>query len=309
MRIKMRMMIIVGLIFVLVGVELTEGWGGPFADLAEPGEARIMGIDSLKAILHYRVKQTRRPSVGRSRQAQRLQNKTRQKKKPSVAEILSDRVNKEKTEQREINRDVEVVQSSPGQYVSAEYFPTAAGTTWTYLVNGRRTSKVKVLPELAIVRGVETSIASNTKTGVSVCYTSDDDGILIHRQLFPNVYLQRAGISDLIVTFIPPIRLADRIVGVGQTAYSIGTAQYTLVPQGRVIDLDYTATYSLQTLKEVAVPAGTFDTLLFQGTLTISGDLESETFYLTKSIGLVKDVVKFNDQKKTVELNVTETEQ
>jgi len=175
-------------------------------------------------------------------------------------------------------------------------------------VNDLGTSNVKVLAEVATVNDAETRIAVNAKTGVSICYTSDNDGIMIHRQFFPNVSVEGSDRGDLLVTFIPPIRLADGIVEVGQTAYSIGTARYTLLPRVRIIDLSYTATYTLQARKEVAVPAGAFDTLLFQGTLMISGDLESETFYVSKGVGLVKDVVKFAGRKRVTELNVTNTE-
>jgi hypothetical protein len=166
---------------------------------------------------------------------------------------------------------------------------------------------VKVLPEVAIVGGIETSIAVNTKTGVSICFTSDSDGILIHRELIPKSYIQGADFVDLLVTFIPPIRLADGLVEVGQTAYSIGTAQYTLMPQRRVIDLNYTATYMLQTPKEVAVPAGTLDALHFHGIFAISGDFESDTFYVTKNVGLIKGVVESQGQKRTVELSSSNT--
>jgi hypothetical protein len=109
--------------------------------------------------------------------------------------------------------------------------------------------------------------------------------------------------KDLLITFIPPIRLADGIVEVGQTAYSIGNAQYALLPQNWVIDLDYIATYTLQGSKDVVVPAGTFDSLIFEGTLIISGDLESEAVYISKGIGLVKDVVEFAGQKRVTELS------
>ncbi len=154
---------------------------------------------------------------------------------------------------------------------------------------------------------MKTSVAVNEKTGVSICYTSDNDGILIHRQLFPNVYIQGPDQKDLLITFIPPIRLADGLVEVGQTAYSIGTAHYTLLPQNWVIELDYIANYTLQGRKEVVVSAGTFDSLLFEGTLIISGDLESEALYVSKGIGLVKDVLEFAGQKRATEFSPANT--
>jgi len=303
MRIRM---IIISTIFVFTGLYITMSWGGPLADLASSGEPRIMGIDSIKAAIQSRAGQTRKPHyVARARQPQNIHRQASRNKKPSLAQLLSDETSTGKTKQMERIADVELKPSSPGQYASAEYFPTSPGMTWTYLVDGSTTSNVKVLPEVAIVGGIETSIAVNTKTGVSICFTSDSDGILIYRELFPKVYIQGANNVDLLVTFIPPIRLVDGLVEVGQTAYSMGTAQYTLLSQRRVIDLNYTATYTLQTHKEVAVPAGTLDALHFHGIFAISGDFESDTFYVTKSVGLIKGVVESHGQKRTVELSST----
>lgn len=304
----MRMpMIIISTVFVFIGLYVTMSWGGPLADLASSGEPRITGIDSIKAAIQSRAGQARRPHyIARSRQPQHNPRQASRIKKPSLAQLLSDETSTGKTQQMEKNADGGLEPSSPGQYASAEYFPTSPGTTWTYLVDGSKAS-VKVLPEVAIVVGIETSIAVNTKTGVSICFTSDSDGILIHRELFPKVYIQGLNTVDVLVTFIPPIRLADGIVEVGQTAYSMGTAQYTLLPQRRVIDLHYTATYTLQTRKEVAVPAGALDALHFHGIFAITGDFESDTFYLTKNVGLIMGVVESQGQKRTVALSSSNT--
>ena len=305
----MRMpMIILSTVFVFIGFDITMSWGGPLADLTSSDEPKIIGIDSVKAAIQTRAGQTRRPHyVARARQPQNLHRQASRNKKPSLAQLLSDVTSTGKTKQMERSADVELKPSLPDQYASAEYFPASPGMTWTYLVDGSKTSNVKVLPEAAIVRGVETSIAVNTKTGASICYTSDNDGILIHRELFPKVYIQGLNTVDVIVTFIPPIRLADGLVEVGQTAYSMGTAQYTLLPQRRVIDLDYTATYTLQTHKEVAVPAGTLDALHFHGVFAISGDFESDTFYVTKNVGMIKGEVESHGQKRIVELSSSNT--
>jgi hypothetical protein len=301
MRIRM---IIISTVFAFIGFYITMSWAGPLADLASSGAPRTMGIDSIEAAIQSRAVRTGRShNVGRYSQPQHLPRQNLRNKKPSLVQLLSDETSMGKTKQMERIADLELKPSSPGQYVSAEYFPASPGKTWTYLVNGSKTSNVKVLPEVAIVKGVETSIAVNKKTGVSICFTSDSEGIQIHRELIPNTYIQGADFVDLLVTFIPPIRLADGLVEVAQTTYSIGTARYTLLPQRRVIDLDYTATYTLQTRKEVAIPAGTLDALHFHGTFAISGDLESETFYLSKNIGLVKGLVKSADHKRVTELS------
>ncbi len=93
--------------------------------------------------------------------------------------------------------------------------------------------------------GMKTSVAVNEKTGVSICYTSDNDGIPDSSAAIPQrLHSKGLDFKDLQLLFrqygLPMVS-----VEVGQTAYSIGTAQYALLPQNWVIDLDYIATYTL----------------------------------------------------------------
>lgn len=294
--------VLIFLFCIIVAIYPTMSWGGPLSELTNSGEPKIVGIDSIKYEIESRGARSRRPhNVRRAIQARRQRRSP--DKKTSLIQKLSDETGKVTTPQREKDFLMGLKPLSSRQFVSAEYLPTSPGTIQTYRTNDSTVSTVKILPETATVMGMKTSVAVNEKTGVSICYTSDNEGILIHRQLFPNVYIQRADSKDLLITFIPPIRLADGLVEVGQTAYSIGTAQYALLPQNWVIDLDYIATYTLQGRKDVVVSAGTFDSLIFEGTLIISGDLESEAVYISKGIGLVKDVVEFAGQKRVTELS------
>ena len=304
--IRMKTIVTV-LLFIFASVGPVLVWAGPITSLLEPGQVHDVGVDYITKAVQSEPGRFRRSfSADWAGQGQYRLRQTSPYKKPSVIELLSDNVGEEKTARTERDRYGELVPSSADQYVSAEYFPRSSETTWMYVTDDLKTSKVKIYPEVATVRGVETNVAVNTATGVGICYTSDRKGILIHRQLTPNVYIQETGTVDLLVTFIPPIRLADGLVEVGQTAYSIGTAQYRLLPRRRVFDLAYTASYTLQALDRVFVPAGTFDTLVFQGTFTLGGDFESETFYLAKGLGVIKDEVEANAKKRTKELVFTD---
>lgn len=295
-------MILIFLLCIIVVIFPTVSWGGPFSELTNSGEPKIVGIDSIKYKIYSREARSRRPSnVRRTIQVQHQRSSP--DKKTSLIQKLSDEIDKVTTLQRKKDFLMGFKPVSSRQFVSAEYLPATPGMIRTYRTNDSTATTIKILPETAIVMGIKTNVAVNEKTGVSICYTSDNEGILIHRQLFPNSYIRGADSKDLLITFIPPIRLADGIVEVGQTAYSIGTAQYTLLPQNWVIDLDYIAVYTLQGRREVVVSAGTFDSLLFEGTLIISGDLESEALYISKGIGLVKDVVEFAGQKRVTELS------
>lgn len=296
-------MIVTILCFALAGANLSVSWAGPLSELTEPGEVSITGIDAITNAVESQTRRGRNLNAGRLTQSPHRPGQTSPVKESTRAQILSDNVTKEQTVQMEKTFQTELLPPPPDKYVSAEFFPASPGTIWTYLVDGLKTVNVKVLPEVAIVRGVGTNIAINTDTGVSICYTSDSSGILIHRELIPDAYIRGVGKTDLLITFVPPIRLADGLVAVGQTSYSIGTAHYTTLPQRRVFNLNYTASYTLQGFAKVIVPAGTLDALRFDGKLVISGDLESETFYLSKNIGLIRNEVESNDQKRITELS------
>ncbi len=299
----MRIMIITILCFAFSSPNPTVSWAGPLSELTESGEVSVMAIDTItNAVASQARLRGRNLNAGRLAQSPHRPGQTSPVKESTRAQILSDDVTKEQTVQMEKTFQTELLPPPPDKFVSAEFFPALPGTIWTYLVDGLKTVNVKVLPEVAIVRGVETNIAINTDTGVSICYTSDSNGILIYRELIQEAYVQGVGTVNLLITFIPPIRLADGLVAVGQTSYSIGTAQYTILPQRRVFNLNYKASYTLQAFKTVIIPAGTFDALRFTGKLAVSGDFESVTFYLAKNIGLIRDEVESNEQKSTREL-------
>jgi hypothetical protein len=302
----MRIIIITILCLAFAAANLTVSWGGPLSELTEPGEVSIAGIDAIINAVESQARRGGTLNAGRSTQSPHRPGQAAPNKKPTKVQLLSDSVTKGKTAQMGRSSQIDLIPSSPDQYVSAEFFPVSPGTTWTYLMDDSKTANVKVLPEVAIVRGVETNIAVNTDTGVSICYTSDSSGILIHRELIPDISIRGVGTVDLLVTFIPPIRLADGLVAVGQTSYSIGTVQYTILPQRRVFKLNYTASYTLQALKTITVPAGTLDALRFSGTFAVSGDFESETFYLARNIGLIKSEVESNDHKRIKELGFSD---
>jgi hypothetical protein len=165
-------------------------------------------------------------------------------------------------------------------------------------------SNVKVLPEVAFVRGGMTNIAVNESTNMSIFFTSNCNGILIHREFVPNARIGETNFVNLLVTFILPIRLADGLVEIGQTACSTGVAQYTVLPQRKVFSLDYPAGYTLAALERLVVPAGPFEVLRFVGTFGVSGNSESETSYPVRNTGTVKHEIKSNDHTKIMALSL-----
>jgi hypothetical protein len=201
------------------------GWASPLSELTDPGEVDVAGIDAVANVAESHLgRRVRPPGAGRRNRLPHSPRQGQEDKGVSPTDVLSDAVAKEGAVQRRGSHDIELKPSSPDQFVSAEYFPASPGQTWVYLANGSQTANVKTLPESAIVDGTETRIAVNSKTGVSICYTSNNNGILIHRELVPKVNIRGVGATDLLVSFIPPIQLADGLVELDQTAYSIGIA-------------------------------------------------------------------------------------
>ncbi len=127
-------------------------------------------------------------------------------------------------------------------------------------------------------------------------FTNDANGIRLHRQIAD---------GDT-VTFSPPIVLANAIASIGQEIAANGTA--TLVSPGLgTFQLSYAATSRILNIESITVPAGQFETVKEDLTLTVSGtgiqtQTEVDTNWLAKDIGPVKATVLFQGVTSTSEL-------
>ncbi len=73
-----------------------------------------------------------------------------------------------------------------------------------YQVDGATFTRTVLLGTIAI-NGVPTK-ALQDDNGFTNYFTNDSNGIRLHRQLQPNVFIQDLGTVDLAVTFSPPFR-------------------------------------------------------------------------------------------------------
>lgn len=173
------------------------------------------------------------------------------------------------------------------QYQSSDYYPVFPGTLWEYIKNGSSKDTTRVLPNLVNVNGAMTSVFL-CKCGQKEYYTSNSNGILLHKLYLPNVSIPNIGVVNIATTFIPPLKIADGIISTGQTFQSSGILKYNNLPVVGVIKLPYNASFSFISTENITVPAGNFDVLNISGDLTIQGKSTSQTFYVAKDIGVVK---------------------
>src|SRR5438876_6996241 len=92
-------------------------------------------------------------------------------------------------------------------FTSAEYFPLQSGNTWTYSSSVTGSSFTQtVLEGATIINGTPTKARQNLASGQTEYYTSDANGIRLHRRFTPNLPTTGGALVDVEVTFNPPIQ-------------------------------------------------------------------------------------------------------
>jgi hypothetical protein len=186
----------------------------------------------------------------------------------------------------------------PTDLCSDEYFPLSPGAIWKYLKNGKQTVVRKVLSKQVKVRGVDTSPLEYVDENVTEYVTNDSNGIFLHREYAPGIYIDGVGRVDIDTTFIPPIKIADGALWIGASYHSSGTARSTVWPMGVRMNFEYAADSAIESVEDVTVPAGTFQAIKTSQNITMSGETLSGVRCLVKGIGVVKDV-STNTQGRT----------
>ena len=220
-----------------------------------------------------------------------------------VVRILLDHYfdNTEIEESVTVTRNDVIRQESPGlsevpfiplntvQYQSSDYFPLYYGTLWEYIVNGYLNDTTRILPKPVEVNGVMTTVARD-KGGLKEYYTSDSNGIMLHRLYEPDVSIKHIGKVNLSLTFIPPLQMAADIINIGQTFESSGIIRTNSLPIVGTMRVPYSSSFSLVSTENITVPAGNFDVLKISGDITLLNETLSTTYYLAEDIGIVKEV-------------------
>jgi len=188
---------------------------------------------------------------------------------------------------------------------SSDYFPVRPGMTWSYVMNGEHTEKVKVLNNMAVVEGVKTAVFSYTLSGSKEYFTSGAEGVHLHRIFQRNVPIEGLGHVNLTLTFIPPLRLADGWIEMGQTANSRGIVRTNPLPRVGVLEFPYSSSFTFEAFDNVTVPAGDFEVAKIAGVVTVEGVPESQTFFLAEGLGIVKGIASAGAEQEISELVAT----
>jgi hypothetical protein len=175
---------------------------------------------------------------------------------------------------------------------SDDYFPLNAGTVWRYITNEGNTVERIVLKKKVMVNGVETSVVKYVDENLRVYFSSSSDGIFLHREYEPSVYVQSYGWTSIDATFDPPVKFGNPTFEVGDSIPSQGTA--VTHAAGRTFNFGYTAITTVEALENISVSAGTFDTIRVRMELTLTSGYGSFTITsnqnFAEGIGIVKDV-------------------
>jgi len=188
----------------------------------------------------------------------------------------------------------------------AKYFPLTPGNSWTYLINKSSDISVVVLEGKETVQGIETSVLQYSD-GSRDYYTNDSEGIRLHRQFAPNVFIEGAGVVDLTLTFIPPLKYADAVMQSGSTVISRGIVRTNSLPNYGVLEMGYSANLWFEPqLYNIKVPAGTYRAVAIDGEVTIEGSGYTwEEVYLVKDKGIVKHFFGGTNRSVTLALKAT----
>jgi len=172
---------------------------------------------------------------------------------------------------------------------SSEYFPVTAGDRWVHLLNDKYPVLSTILEDKVNIGGMNTSVQYFPQSGSEEYYTSDLNGIRLHRLFQPNFPVADLGNVDISFTFVPPMVYANGLINIGETFYSSGKIRMTGLPWGGV-DIPYHASFTFTSFETVTVPAGDFNVIVISGTLTIAGETGPVTLYLGKELGVIKKV-------------------
>ena len=162
------------------------------------------------------------------------------------------------------------------QFSTATHFPLIQGQTWEYLENGAVAVTKEVLVGLEDVNGIDTLIIETIGGEVGFSqelYTNDALGLEFHRT-------SDGGAS---ATFVPPLVILDDEFALGETFTSSGNL--VLAPG---LMFPYSSTTNVTGLATVTVPAGTFDTVVVEVTITINGRATTDRLFLAEAVGIVR---------------------
>jgi hypothetical protein len=137
-------------------------------------------------------------------------------------------------------------------------------------------------------------------------YSVDDDGVRLHQLFAPRVFISGLGRVNLTVTFTPPIQILNSVPQVGETVLSSGSAKTNSLPRVGAQNLQYNSSFTIIGLADVIVPAGNFEVMQVDGSVTLISRygtfIADFTLDLAEGVGAVRESLTFFDLSETYEL-------
>jgi virginiamycin B lyase len=177
-----------------------------------------------------------------------------------------------------------------------DYFPLNDGSSWTYQVNGTTQTTHTVSPGTFLINNVPTKRIQESD-GSQTYYTNDGNGIREHKEYDPAP-------PAFTMTLNPPFKMADSQSALGVPLNNWGTASGSLGTDP--FSLPYGGSSTIIGIETVNVPAGVFQSVRVEVSLSLDTISTSQTVWIAESLGIVKLIDDF-DTNLLVSTNVSDT--
>ena len=188
-----------------------------------------------------------------------------------------------------------------------DYFPFSPGDTWTYQrIEDGASTQVTTSARKTVINGIVTQVFSNSLDGSREYYSLDADGLQLHRIITPKRMIEGLNSANTDLTFTPAIKFSDLISEVPRTFNSTGLVQINSPRTIGILPLNYSASFVLEGLYTITVPAGTYKVLRLRGSIHIAFQPSVEIVVdLAKMVGRVRWLFDRGGSIETLELTAT----
>lgn len=172
---------------------------------------------------------------------------------------------------------------------SGQYFPLAPGTNWSIARNG--VAGTATIAGNQVISGTLTYGLSDPFDGSITYFSNGTAGLRAHRTIYPSEFIDGCGSVSETDTYNLPVSILPASGTIGQVVNSSGIVSADLGACGS-FSFNYVATSTLQSFERVIVPAGQFDALKVQLTLSVNGvGSFTDTYWFASGIGQIKALI------------------
>ncbi len=165
-------------------------------------------------------------------------------------------------------------------YSSESLFPLIPTSSYSY-TNGTIITRTESIQEQSTFNNVVVTGVEDNEGDVEY-FTNDSNGLFSYGT---------ENINDGDTSLLsPPIKILEANTEIGQTINSSGTAIFTI--GGSVFNFSYSSSSTVVGEETITVPAGTFDAVRVQVSISLSGiinSIQNSTYWYAENIGLIRD--------------------